>query len=133
LHLLVETTKVRMQLYNLHCCRIQRDKSTSFLPSFVRTEKRNSSFLLRSRRAMSVSCYQLFYLLPELLCIYIYIIFYIRSQVVELKVGMHCERCIKSIKKAIKTIDGELWIKLVRTVKHASNCAHMCRHGQLPT
>lgn len=25
--------------------------------------------------------------------------------VVELKVGMHCERCIKSIKKAIKTID----------------------------
>jgi copper chaperone len=27
---------------------------------------------------------------------------------VELKVGMHCERCIKAIKKAIKTIDGEL-------------------------
>jgi hypothetical protein len=27
-------------------------------------------------------------------------------QVVELKVGMHCDRCIKSIKKAIKTIDG---------------------------
>ncbi|KAK1601092.1 hypothetical protein QYE76_018944 [Lolium multiflorum] len=26
--------------------------------------------------------------------------------VVELKVGMHCDRCIKSIKKAIKTIDG---------------------------
>ncbi|KAF7031398.1 hypothetical protein CFC21_042735 [Triticum aestivum] len=26
-------------------------------------------------------------------------------QVVELKVGMHCDRCIKSIKKAIKTID----------------------------
>jgi len=25
--------------------------------------------------------------------------------VVELKVGMHCERCIKAIKKAIKTID----------------------------
>lgn len=25
--------------------------------------------------------------------------------VVELKVGMHCDRCIKSIKKAIKTID----------------------------
>uniref|UniRef100_A0A0E0C9N9 HMA domain-containing protein n=1 Tax=Oryza meridionalis TaxID=40149 RepID=A0A0E0C9N9_9ORYZ len=25
--------------------------------------------------------------------------------VVELKVGMHCDRCIKAIKKAIKTID----------------------------
>ncbi|KAK3165834.1 hypothetical protein QOZ80_1AG0038370 [Eleusine coracana subsp. coracana] len=25
--------------------------------------------------------------------------------IVELKVGMHCERCIKAIKKAIKTID----------------------------
>ena len=29
------------------------------------------------------------------------------AQVVELKVGMHCERCIKAIKKAIKTIDGK--------------------------
>jgi hypothetical protein len=26
--------------------------------------------------------------------------------VVELKVGMHCERCVKAIKKAIRTIDG---------------------------
>jgi copper chaperone CopZ len=29
------------------------------------------------------------------------------AQVVELKVGMHCERCIRAIKKAIKTIDGK--------------------------
>lgn len=27
-------------------------------------------------------------------------------QVVEVKVGMHCERCIKAIKKAIKKIEG---------------------------
>ncbi|KAE8783302.1 copper transport protein CCH [Hordeum vulgare] len=30
---------------------------------------------------------------------------FILQYVVELKVGMHCDRCIKSIKKAIKTID----------------------------
>jgi hypothetical protein len=32
-------------------------------------DAKHSSFLLRCRRAMAVSCYQLFYLLPELLCI----------------------------------------------------------------
>jgi copper chaperone len=51
---------------------------------------------------------------------------------------MHCQRCIKAIKKAIKTTDGEHSVNLVLcpvqyesfvfstcTVKHASSCADM--------
>jgi hypothetical protein len=82
------------------------------------------SLLLCSPGAMAVSCNRLFcFLLPELLesrctscihaCIYADMHSKLESeshlwaQVVELKVGMHCERCIKAIKKAIKTIDGK--------------------------
>ena len=82
------------------------------------------SLLLCSPGTMAVSCNRLFCLLPELLesrstscihaCIYADMLSsrnlsesHLWAQVVELKVGMHCERCIKAIKKAIKTIDGK--------------------------
>jgi len=81
------------------------------------------SLLLCSPGTMAVSCNRLFCLLPDLLesrstsCIYACMYAdmhkklesesHLWAQVVELKVGMHCERCIKAIKKAIKTIDGK--------------------------
>jgi hypothetical protein len=54
-------------------------------------------------------------------------------QVVELKVGMHCDRCIKSIKKAIKTIDGREAFDQLSTKQPLSALAYYNEQGFLFT
>jgi len=51
---------------------------------------------------------------------------FIWPQVVELKVGMHCERCIKAIKKAIKTIDGKPTVNSILSIPQKSFTLSSC-------
>lgn len=104
----------------------------NIIPSSTNFKSIPSSHIkIHGRKYSSLS--QFILLLLLLLCAYWEWLMSWGIQVVELKVGMHCERCIKAIKKAIKKIEGAHFIMLIilltcvlMIVEYSLKCSSVC-------